>query len=119
MMCTLEIKGPCPTKKNNWKSWRGRVVIDPETKARLDQMQLQAQAAWRGKPALSHVHRYAATFYASNPGQDLDGMNTTLLDVLQKAGVLANDNISRVPSQITMAVVVPEGEERVVVTLEA
>jgi len=90
----ITLRGPVPAKKNNWKPRPkgGGVYTDRTTATQIDGFIFQARSAWGGKPVVDPaiVH---CTFYVPNyAGADGDNMQTTVLDVLQKAGVIRNDN---------------------------
>lgn len=59
----------------------------------IDSMTIQARSQW-GKQAPVESPEISVTFYVARANKDQDGMYTTLLDCLQKAGVLVNDNIA-------------------------
>lgn len=94
---TLTLWGHCPSKKSNYRvSQNGGLITDSETKAQMEALTMQAMFQWNavtgGKPV---VHpEMTTTFYVAARRQDEDGMYVTLMDVLQKAGVLVNDNIA-------------------------
>ncbi len=96
---TLVLWGHCPSKKSNYRvSGSGGLITDPETKAQMEVLTLQAMLQWSrfsldGAP-VEHPE-VTTTFFVASARQDEDGMYVTLMDVLQKAGVFVNDNIKR------------------------
>ena len=95
---TLTFAGAIPTKKNGKRAWRGHVVIDPAIKARVEALEWEARSQWAGKPPLECAGFELVVLGKSARG-DLDGMATTILDVLVNAGVLRDDNVLCVPAQ--------------------
>ena len=94
-MITLRYTGPIPSKKNAWKSGRGgRRYIDEETKQLIFAMTLAFAAGWRKAGRTEPVSRpeLHIRLFVTHDRQDSDNMVTTVLDCLQAAGVLVNDN---------------------------
>lgn len=94
-MITLRYTGLIPSKKNAWKSGRGgRRYIDEETKQLIFAMTLAFAAGWRKAGRTEPVSRpqLFIRLYVAHDRQDSDNMVTTVLDCLQAAGVLVNDN---------------------------
>lgn len=94
----LVLHGHCPGKKNGWRSTGdGKMFIPAEMKSQIGILTTQALFQWAA--ALSSrfgpVEHPDVTvrFFVSAARQDEDGMWTTVLDCLQKAGVIVNDNI--------------------------
>ena len=90
----LTFTGKCPTKKNSKHAWKGRVVIDPEIRERLEALLWQAREQWCGKAPIETVESIRAWFYVPHYRADMDGKFTTLLDILTKARVIRNDNMA-------------------------
>lgn len=91
----LCLRGPCPAKKNLWKTARnGRKFIDKTTRAQIDSLTIQARSQWGGIRSVENPDM-EFTFYVAAARRDQDGMYTTVLDCLQEAGVIVNDNIKR------------------------
>lgn len=91
---SLVLWGHCPSKKNGWRSTgKGKLFIPAEMKAQIDILTTQALFQWRIGAPVQHPD-VTARFFVSAARQDEDGMWTTILDCLQKAGVLVNDNIA-------------------------
>jgi Holliday junction resolvase RusA-like endonuclease len=119
MTHTLVIHGSVPTKKNNLRrSKNGGMFIDRKVSDAITPLLLQAQSIWGGKPPLNRVSSIRAVFYVGSRRSDLDGAFTTLQDVLVKAGVLKNDNMTVVTNVHMTAFVTHKGDERVAVALD-
>lgn len=117
----LSLLGPCPAKKNLWKTARnGRKYIDQITRAQIDSLTVQARSQWgRNPPVESPEMEF--TFFVAAARRDQDGMYTTVLDCLQEAGVLVNDNIKRNNGRKILhpCQFVSEGKERVEIGVTA
>jgi Holliday junction resolvase RusA-like endonuclease len=116
----LVLAGPCPAKKNLWKRGRaGRMFLDSTVKAQIDSLTIQARGQWRHGP-VNHP-RMRFTWYVAAARRDQDGMYTTVLDCLQEAGVLVNDNIAHNNGRKVLeeCIFVPLNRERVEVEIEA
>lgn len=89
----LILYGHCPSKKNGWRSTGdGRMFIPEEMKAEIEVLTTQAVFQWPHTYPIEHPN-VTVQFFVCAARQDEDGMWTTILDCLQKAGVLLNDNI--------------------------
>ena len=95
----LTLKGHIPAKKNLKRPWVNRktgkltMIIDRDIKAQIDALTFQAKRQWRRPPAEHPDVDFE--FFVINAGADTDNMYTTILDVLQEAGVIVNDNVNR------------------------
>lgn len=98
---TLTLTGNVPSKKNANKS---RVIYSEKagkhiaTSFRLKEVQdelkslvQQVQLQWRGRRPVVHPD-ITTEFTFPNFGKDEDNAKTAIMDVLQEAGVLVNDN---------------------------
>lgn len=88
----LTLKGPVPNKKNLWKpkpNGRG-MYIDSEIKSLIDSLIIQAKLQW-SRPPIEHPD-VDVEFFVRDRKSDRDNKLGCILDVLQKAGVLVNDN---------------------------
>ncbi len=99
MSFSLTLYGVVPSKKNSWKRGRaGNVYIPEQVAADINALVIQAKTQRHRLPLASiagsklMVH---AQFKAPAEIKDLDNMFTTILDVLQKAGVIKNDKLVR------------------------
>lgn len=90
---TMVLHGHCPSKKNGWRIAGGKMIIPTEMKAQIEVLTQQAMFAWRYPSPVEHPD-VTVRFFVSAAREDEDGMWTTVLDCLQKAGVLMNDNIA-------------------------
>lgn len=92
---TFIVLGEIPVKKNNYRvSYSGGVYTDRDVKDTIDDITNQlAYARKRPKPSLDKEFEMKVDIFTSNPRKDLDGMVTTLLDCLQKAEIIKNDNL--------------------------
>lgn len=90
---SMVLWGHCPSKKNLWRvGSNGQMFLDAEVKAQIDTLTTQAMFKWNQSGPVVHPE-LAITFVVAAERQDQDGMYTTILDCLQAAGVLVNDNI--------------------------
>jgi hypothetical protein len=94
---TLILYGHCPSKKNGWKrGGAGKMYIPEEMKEQIESLTTQAMFGWSSalKSECAPVEHPDITvkFFVAAKRQDEDGQWTTILDCLQKAGVLLNDN---------------------------
>jgi len=118
---TLEIRGHLFAKKNqrgNDGRHGGRTFITTEDAAALDWVILQARHQWAGRPPLRNP-AVSVRWYVGARNRDRDGCWTTLLDCLQKAKVIVNDNMAQLggPEFHEPVESVAAAEERVVITL--
>lgn len=116
----LVLAGPCPAKKNLWKRGKsGHVFLDNTVKAQIDSLTTQARSQWRYGAVESPAMEFR--FFVNAARRDQDGMYTTILDCLQEAGVLVNDNIKRNNGRKVLhpCEFVPLNRERVEVEIEA
>lgn len=88
----LLVKGEVPSKKNLYRAGRGRLYIPTEVKAVLNSIELQLRSQWKNRKKLDHPN-LLWRFKTHSDRQDRDNMKTTLLDCMQRAGVITNDNI--------------------------
>lgn len=99
MTVVLRLEGPIPSKKNNYKRGRdGHVYIPAAVRGQIDDLIILAKSQ-RHKLDLASIEgsklRVSVIFTNATERQDLDNMYTTLLDVLQKAGIIKNDKLVR------------------------
>lgn len=114
--------GYIPSKKNLYKRagfthGRRGMYKDQSVVACLDSLAAQIPQAYLGLK-LEHP-RVSWQFTVPAARQDRDNMKTAVLDILVKAGVLANDNIARYNGLETIhpAIVDPSQEPSVLVRL--
>lgn len=101
-MVELSLIGPFPSKKNAWRHAKaGRVYLPAQQQADIDALVIQAQSAKRKidrkfiTELVGKRLKVMATFRVQNELKDLDNVFTTILDVLQKAGIIENDRLVR------------------------
>lgn len=94
----LTLQGPVPSKKNAWRHTKGRVYLPAQQQADIDALVIQAQSK-RGGLSLKQLEgqklRVSAVFIVPREHKDLDNVFTTILDVLQAAGIIQNDKLVR------------------------
>lgn len=118
---TLILRGPCPSKKNLYRRGKtGMMFLDAQVKARLDSLTIQARSQWSGQPPVTHPDM-DVTFYFSSGRPDRDNRLTAVLDCLQEAGVIPNDNAAQFNGTLVLkpAVFVKAGKEAVEVEITA
>jgi Holliday junction resolvase RusA-like endonuclease len=115
MEWSAKIYGHCPSKKNLWARGKAGIMFLPEeVKEKIATITTQLMFAWKYSGPVVHpditIRFYVAEDRKSlrkdfrNPtkmiecsipkgNRDRDGMFTTLLDCMQAAGILVNDNI--------------------------
>ena len=116
---TLTLHGHCPSKKNDWeRGGAGKMFLPAEVTAQIDTLITQALFHWRIGAPIEHPE-LTVTFYVVAQRQDRDGMFVTILDVLQKAGVIVNDNIKKNNARTILepCIFVADGEEKVEIRL--
>ena len=106
----LLLRGPVPSKKNNLRRGEhGNMFTRGDSTQTIGALIAQARSQYRDEPiARAAVH---CTFYVPTGRADGDNKLTTILDVLQKAGIIQNDNALRCPSGGYLCVI-GESEER-------
>lgn len=117
MNIIFTLKGPVPSKKNAWRRGSGNVYLPEQVQADIDALIWQAKAAklrMDVTPLKGHRIRVSAHFTVTREKKDLDNVFTTLLDVLQKAGIIENDKLVRA---FNVEETVAKGKESVVVEL--
>lgn len=119
VVATLILYGHCPSKKNMWERRQaGRMVLPKEVKEQIAAITTQAMFQWKYPGPVEHPE-IAMTFFVSAKRQDQDGMYTTILDCLQSAGVLVNDNIAHNNGRKVLepCEIVGVNDERVVISI--
>ncbi len=112
----LKILGDTPCKKSRYRIARGKFYVDKEVHRWENNAIIQIRAHARGVTFTSKRLRCEATFFTSG-NRDLDGMLVSVLDVLQKAGVISNDK-NFVSFNYIDKISVPEGEEQVWIRID-
>lgn len=98
-MIELVLTGVVPSKKNAWRRGNGgKVYLPAQVQADIDALIIQANAQ-RHQLDLKEIAggrlSVAVIFFVPREHKDLDNCFTTLLDVLQKAGIIENDKLVR------------------------
>lgn len=112
---TLHLVGPIPCKKSKYRRGRAGLFLDAGVVKQIDALVIQARTQWRRDPIKHPDMRI--TFRARHRRADRDGMLATLMDVLQKAGVIRNDNVAHCNGRITLEPTVIGNDEGVTVSL--
>lgn len=116
----LTLYGHCPSKKNLWqRGTAGKMFLDADTRKQIDTLTLQAQFGWKFGGPVEHPE-LTIQFFVCGAKRDRDGMLVTVLDCLQSAGVIVNDNLAHCNSRLILepAVFVSEADERVEILVE-
>lgn len=118
---TLELIGHVPSKKNQWHPRPGGGVrLDKKAQVAISALVTQATYKWRlqlGRKPLEHP-QFAVQFYVANQRGDRDNKLSCLLDVLQQAGVIRNDNIAHFNGTITLLPAIVAREEKVTIEIQ-
>jgi hypothetical protein len=90
------LRGKIPSKKNSLRPGNkpggpGFRYADGVKAAMVD-LQAQVTIQWGRLPAVIHPD-YEIRLQVANEAHDRDGMETTILDVLKKAGVIVDDSV--------------------------
>ncbi len=119
---TLTLWGHCPSKKNAWTRSGGEsttMFLPPEVKNRIAVLTTQILFQWKYPAPVEHPD-ITMKFFVRDQRRDRDGILVTILDCLQAAGVLVNDNIAHSNGRLVLepCKVVEESEERVEIRIE-
>ena len=82
------IQGNIPSKSNNYRLSRGRMFKDAKVKRYEELFALQCR---KNKP-ITGKFKLEVTVYFKNAKSDLDNALKTLLDCIEKTGLISNDN---------------------------
>jgi hypothetical protein len=98
-LAVLEIKCSVPSKKNLLRpssNGRGRratpLVYKAGVREQLTAIEQYIMLGWKGRPCVIHP-RVVIDFFCANRLKDRDGMWTTVLDCMRRAGVIFDDSI--------------------------
>jgi len=98
---TIILEGTCPSKKNLYRRAKnGRMYLSADVKAQLDSLSWQALTQ-RPRHPLIHPNMEVEFHVASERG-DRDGKLASLLDCLQQAEIIKNDNIKQFNGTVTI-----------------
>lgn len=116
----LTLHGHCPSKKNLWqRGTAGKMFLSADVRAQIDVLTTQALFGWGQTGPVEHPD-LTVRFFVCGARQDQDGMYTTVLDCLQAAGVIVNDNIAHCNGRKVLepCEVVSDADERVEIVVE-
>lgn len=97
-MLKITVEGNVPSKKNSYK-----IHLNPKTGARWiapseevkqfeENLAWVARAAYRGdEPMYGNLQLFISA-YVSNPRRDIDNLLGSILDGIERSGVIENDN---------------------------
>ncbi len=94
MLYTLTFPGHCPAKKSLYRQGRGRLYFNKDVRQKIDSLVWFAREQWGDRPPLNVCENIVAHFFVLHYNADMDGKWATILDVLEKARVIRNDNMS-------------------------
>lgn len=117
---TLVLYGHCPSKKNLWRrGTAGKMFLDSDVKKQIDTLTTQALFQWKSLFPVEHPD-ITVKLYVNAARRDRDGLLTTILDCLQAAGVIVNDNLAHNNGRMVIeaAEFVDINDERVEIQLE-
>ena len=105
------------SKKNQWRPRKGGkgIFLDRRARLMIERMELQVPAEARDLK-LEHPNMIWS-FQYTNGHIDRDGIIATVLDILQKYGVITNDDISHCNGQWTIFPALRGEYDEVTVTL--
>lgn len=99
---TLTLHGPVPSKKNLLRVRRGGGLYrDGSVYAAIEALTTQAGMQWGHRTALEHP-KMSVRFFVRSRRSDRDNRLTTILDCLQLAGVIQQDNIAHFNGEVTI-----------------
>ena len=120
------IRGEIPSKKNGkmliTRDGKGntldrpRTITNPTAQSLLRGIELQAKAAWRGKPTLTNAY-IELTFHVSHLAADMDNKCASCCDSFVKAGILRTDSMKHVRREVLEWVLVRPDEIGVMVRI--
>jgi Holliday junction resolvase RusA-like endonuclease len=113
----LDIKGEIPVKKNRQRiGAHGGIYKDPASREYEEMVGWECRLK-RIEP-IEGPFAIGGVFYI-NPRKDLDGVLTTLLDALQRAGAIENDKLLSEIRLLKKIPVAKGAQERVQIRIEA
>lgn len=119
----ITLYGAAPSKKNALRPTFGRrgYVYDAQTKAALESLVDQARIQWGTRRRAVTSPRIQFKAFTLNRKQDRDGMLTTALDVMKKAGILHDDCIEFCNGEIVIepaTIVLHDRERRLEISID-
>lgn len=103
-------------KASLYRRGRSGLYIRDEAAREIDGLQAQMNVEWRRRDILMHPET-TVQFHLKNPAQDRDGTLKTVLDIMQKSGVIWDDNIAHFNGWLHIAPAVVTTQEKVVIEL--
>lgn len=92
-----------PAKKNTWRRGiNGRMYLPGEVRRAIEALTWQAKAQWCGRQPLENP-AVQVELHLSDLRRDIDGIWTTILDALQAAGVIRQDNAAHFGGPVAFA----------------
>ncbi len=108
--------GFCSKKNRKAPNKNGRGLhLEPKTRLMLERMELQVPAEARDRMLEHPESEWFFTF--TNARVDRDGIITSVLDILQKYGVIKNDSIAWFNGKMTVHAAVRSDQDTVTVVL--
>ncbi len=112
----LTLQGPVPNKKNLWRPRKGGgMFLDEDVKSKITALTVQARRQWR-RPPLEHPDM-DVEFFVLDGRSDRDNKLGCLLDVLQDAGVIKNDNVTNFNGTLVIHPAIVGRQEGVIVDI--
>ena len=112
----ITIRGYCSKKNRKAPNANGRGLhIEPKTQQMIQRMEIQVPGSVRDLKLDNPEVEWFFTY--TNARVDKDGIITTVLDILQKYGVILNDNVKRFNGKQTIWPAEPGEEDMVTVVL--
>ncbi len=115
----ITLRGPVPSKKNNYERVTVRGVptlaVNKRTRQLLDGLQPQLQASWNRLNRDPLVHPQMHVHFKTSTDQiDRDGMFTSICDLLQGVKAIKRDSIAQFNGRLVIepAELVPDGYEQ-------
>ena len=94
MVYTLTFPGHCPAKKSLYRRKKGGgLFLNSEVRQKIDRLEWLAREQWAPRPPLKFCEDIKGYFFVLHFKGDMDGKWATILDVLEKARVIRNDNM--------------------------
>jgi len=98
---SITLPGAMIAHKNMWMRSKHGMRLPDEAKDYMATCAMIARAAWsHGAPA--RHPRMTVEFHVKSGRIDRDGMFVTVNDILQKAGVIQNDNVKHFNGELTI-----------------
>ena len=89
----IRLTGPIPSKKNLWKRGTKGLYIPADTQKELEALLWQFKK-YRPKKPIEKQVTIKMAIYTKTMRQDAGNISETVLDLLQKSGILKNDRLA-------------------------